>query len=48
MLTNATHALQSGDVHCCASPLFGFYAFLRTKESATLTVAQSITDSTVM
>ena len=44
LLAMAMHALQSGDVHFCASLLIGFYAFLRTGEIVTLTVSQCITD----
>ena len=45
LLAMAMHALQSGDVHFCASLLLGFYACLRTGEIVSLTVSQCITDS---
>ena len=32
LLAMAMHALQSSDVHCCASLLLSYYAFLRTGE----------------
>ena len=41
----AMHALQSSDVICCASLLFGYYAFLRTGEFVSIRAAQCITDT---
>ena len=45
LLAMAMHALQSGDVHFCASLLCGFYAFLRTGEIVSLTVSLCNTDT---